>query len=113
VTIGKELAAALDEEAAGLEGAERRTANGGFEWLVGDVTFAAVGGDVAEFHLSPVAAAAARATPDAGASARGADWVTFSPGELDRYALDRGVAWFGSAYRNTLAATSQESKRPR
>jgi hypothetical protein len=107
------IAEALDEAAAGLDGVERRTGDGGIEWAAAGVTFAALAGGTAEFRLSPVVAAAARATPDAGASARGADWVAFSPGELDRYALDRAVAWFGSAYRNTLAATSQESKRPR
>ena len=107
------IAEALDEAAAGLGGVERRTVSGVMEWTAGGIAFAAVAGDVAEFHLNPVVAAAARATPDAGASARGADWVAFSPGELDRYALDRAVAWFGSAYRTATRAGGAESKRPR
>jgi len=107
------LVEAIDEAAAGVDGVERRTVDGAMEWAAGGVMFAALAGDTAEFRLSPVVAAAARATPDAGASARGADWVAFSPGELDRYALDRAVAWFGSAYRTAMAGKSQESKRPR
>jgi hypothetical protein len=72
-----------------------------------------VTGGVAEFRLSPTIAAAARNTPNAGPSSRGGEWVAFSPPQLDRYALDRAVAWFGSAYRTAAGATGQESKRPR
>jgi hypothetical protein len=100
VTIGEVLEAA----AAGLDGVERRSAGDGIEWATGGIAFAAVAGSAAEFRLSQAIAAAARATPDAGPSARGADWVAFSPSELDRYSLDRAVAWFGSAYRNAARA---------
>jgi hypothetical protein len=103
VTIAAELTEALDKEAAGLAGVERRTAAGGIEWAAGAVTFAALGGDIAEFRLNPVVAAAARATPNAAPSSRGGEWVSFSPPQLDRYSRDRAVAWFGSAYRNARA----------
>ncbi len=107
------IAEAIVAEAAELDGVERRTVGGGTEWAAGGVTFAALAGYTAEFRLGPVVAAAARGTPDAGASGRGDGWVAFSPPELDRYAQDRAVAWFGSAYRTVVAGTSQESKRPR
>lgn len=106
MTIAEGLAEALDEEAAGLDGVERKTVADGVEWRVGGVAFAALGGDIAEFRLSPVVAAAARATPDADVSARGGAWVSFSPSQLDRYSRDRAVAWFGSAYRNAAQAKS-------
>jgi hypothetical protein len=107
------IAEALDAEAAELDGVERRTVGGATEWVAGGVTFAALAGDTADFRLSPVVAAAARGTPAAGASGRGDHWVAFSPPELDQYAQDRAVAWFGSAYRTALAGKGQESKRPR
>jgi hypothetical protein len=107
------IAEALDAEAAELDGVERRNVPAGIEWAVGAVTFAALGGDTAEFRLSEVVAAAACDTPDAGLSGRGPEWVEFRPGELNRYALDRAIAWFGSAYRTAAGATHQESKRPR
>lgn len=107
------LAEALHAEGAKLHGAERRIVSGVIDWTAGGITFAAVAGDTAEFRLSPVVAAAARATPGAGGSARGADWVAFSPPQLDRYSLDRAVAWFGSAYRHATRAQAHESKRPR
>ena len=107
------IAEVLDAEAAELHGVEWRTAGGGIEWVADGVTFAALAGDTAEFRLSPAVAAAARGTPDAGASGRGADWVAFSPPRLDRYAQDRAVAWFGSAYRTAACGKSRESERPR
>jgi hypothetical protein len=107
------IAEALDAEAPAFEGVERRTAGDALEWVAAGVTFAAVAGSSAEFRLSPAVAAAARDTPDAAASARGREWVAFSPAQLDRYALDRAIAWFGSAYRAAADASRQESKRPR
>ena len=38
-------------------------------------------------------------TPDTADSARGADWVAFSPPELDQHAIDRATAWLASAWR--------------
>jgi hypothetical protein len=107
------LAEVLDAEVAQLDGVERRAVGGGIEWAADSIMFAALAGDTAEFRLSPVVAAAARDTPDAGPSGRGGEWVAFSPPLLDRFALDRAVAWFGSAYRTAAGAKSRESERPR
>jgi hypothetical protein len=107
------IAEALDVEAAEFDGVERRAVADGIVWVADGVMFAALAGDTAEFRLNPVVAAAARDTPDAAASGRGADWVAFSPPQLDRYARDRAVAWFGSAYRTAAGGKSRESERPR
>lgn len=104
---------ALDDEAAALDGVERRTVDGLVEWVAGGVAFATAAGDAAEFRLSTIVAAAARDTPDTGPSQRGGDWVAFRPAQLDRYARDRAIAWFGSAFRAAQARQGQESKRPR
>ena len=56
-------------------------------------------GSIAAFRLDAVLAGAARRTPDAGASSRGADWVEFRPAELDGHAIDRATAWFLAALR--------------
>jgi hypothetical protein len=102
---------ALDEEGASLD-VDRRTIAGAIEWAAAGVTFAAVAGDSAAFRLSPPVAAAARGTPDTAASTRGTDWVAFNPPGVDRYAIDRAVSWFASAYRLAVA-NRPESKRPR
>jgi hypothetical protein len=107
------LAETLDAEATTLDGVDRRTASGATEWTAGGTAFAVVAGDIVEFRLDPVVATAARNTPHVTPSSRGGDWVAFSPGELDRYSIDRAVAWFGSAYRNAIRAAGRESRRPR
>lgn len=89
----------LEAVAADLERVDRREADGHLEWSVGGKVFAKTAEDGAEFRLSPAVAEAAKRTPDAGASPRGADWVRFSPGELDQHALDRATAWLTSAWR--------------
>ncbi len=94
------LVDALAEAAAATDAVERRDAAGGSEWLVGGRPFAAVSHDAAEFRLPRTIARAALGTPDTGASARGSEWVSFAPRELDRFALDRAVAWFASALRH-------------
>jgi hypothetical protein len=111
VTIGE----ALEEAAAGLDGVERRNAGAGVEWTVAGVLFAAVEGDTAEFRLDPTVGRAALGTPDVVVSGRGGEWVAFTPPEVDRFARDRAVAWFGSAYRRAAApsAARRESGRPR
>jgi hypothetical protein len=52
-----------------------------------------------EFRLDPIVARAALGTPDTSASSRGPEWVAFSPAELDRFAVDRALAWLGAAHR--------------
>ena len=51
------------------------------------------------FRLDPAVAAAAQRTPDTVTSERGPDWVVFAPVVLDAPAVDRAIAWFGSAAR--------------
>jgi len=38
-------------------------------------------------------------TLDTAESQRGADWVAFSPAELDQHAIDRATAWLASGWR--------------
>ena len=75
---------------------------GGTAFVVGETTVAVVGADgsTAEFRLDPAIASAAIRTPDVSASERGADWVSFAPPALDPHAIDRAVAWLGSAARH-------------
>ena len=90
----------LEEEAAGLEAAEARSAPaGGVEWSIGGRVFAAADGPRAEFRLDPMIAAAALRTPDTSPSSRGGDWVAFAPPVVDQHALDRAGAWLASAWR--------------
>ena len=94
-----DLTAALEAEAADLEGVERAEAAGMVTWSIGGVLFAAANGGHAEFRLAPAVAAAALRTPDTASSTRGPDWVAFDPVDLDRHALDRALAWLASAWR--------------
>jgi hypothetical protein len=95
----RSLLEALAAAAAGLPGVEGRRTADATEWLVRGRVFAAVAGNVAEYWLDPVIGRAALGTPDTAASPRGAEWIAFQPLELDRFALDRAIAWFGSAHR--------------
>lgn len=90
----------MDAAAERLPGTKRREMPGGaIEWLVAGRPFAAAQAGIAEFRLDSVVARAALGTPDTSVSGRGAEWVAFSPGELDRFAVDRAVAWLGAAHR--------------
>jgi hypothetical protein len=93
------LYAALSAAAGELSDVREMTTDSITEWSVGGHVFAAITAGAAEFALDPAVAGAARATPATGPSPRGADWVAFSPPELDRFARDRAIAWLGSAYR--------------
>ncbi len=91
----------LREAAASTGVAAADVAGGGTAFLVGDTTVAVVSADgsTTEFRLDPAVVAAAQRTPDTSASERGPDWVRFSPIDLDDHAIDRAVAWLGSAAR--------------
>lgn len=80
--------------------------DGGTAFVVGETTVAVVSADgsVAEFRLDPAVASAATRTPDASSSERGPDWVRFAPAALDQHAVDRAVAWLGSAARRVRGA---------
>jgi hypothetical protein len=102
VTIGEVLLA--EAAAAGVRATD--VAGGGTAFLVGDLQVATVSADgsAAEFRLDPAVAAAAQRTPDTSASDRGPDWVRFSPTDADDHAIDRAVAWLGSAARRAQGA---------
>jgi hypothetical protein len=52
-----------------------------------------------ELRLGRDIADAARRTPGTGPSARGDEWVSFSPRAWDEHAIDRLRAWFRVAWR--------------
>jgi 2,4-dienoyl-CoA reductase-like NADH-dependent reductase (Old Yellow Enzyme family) len=94
------LAEVLEELADDDEGVAVAADGSAVSYSVEEVVFAlADGADAAEFRLNPAVAAAAQRTPDTTSSARGPEWVRFIPAELDDHAIDRAVAWFGSAAR--------------
>jgi hypothetical protein len=94
----------LEDASEDLDGVDSVEVGEGLEWRRGARPFAALAGDVAEFRLDPLVAAAALRTPDTSQSTRGADWVGFAPAELDDHAADRAEAWFGSAWRRASSA---------
>lgn len=102
MTIGE----VLDEAATAAGVLATDLPGGGTAFLVADLAVATVSADgsMAEFRLDPTVAAAAQRTPDTSASDRGPDWVRFSPGDLDDQAIDRAVAWLGSAARRAQGA---------
>lgn len=97
------LAEALEAEAADLDGAEATETPDGIEWRRSGVLFASLAGDVVEFRLSAAVAAAALRTPGTGPSSKGSGWILFRPVPIDGHALDRAVAWLGSAWRTAGA----------
>lgn len=97
------LTAALEAEAADLDGTDVRMTPGGIEWQRDGMLFAALDGEVVEFRLSAPVAAAALRTPGTAPSARGIGWIEFRPRTVDGHALDRAVAWLGSAWRRVAA----------
>ena len=95
------LASCADERATDdPQDLERHEAGDAVEFLRRGRPFAAATDASAEFRLRPDVAAAALRTPDVRASERGPEWVAFSPGALDRFALDRLTAWFDFAWRH-------------
>ena len=53
-----------------------------------------------DVRLEPLVATAALRTPDTTESPRGPGWVRFEPSTLDRYAVDRVIAWIEHAWRH-------------
>jgi hypothetical protein len=98
---GPTLRRILDDLATEFSDVDRREEADGTAYEVRGRAFAivAAAGDRAEFWLRPEIAAAAARTPDARSSLRGADWVAFTPGEIDQHALDRVQAWFELGHR--------------
>ncbi|HET7027259.1 MAG TPA: hypothetical protein VFI28_06180 [Candidatus Limnocylindrales bacterium] len=90
---------------------ERRTTPEGTICARAGREFAVVGTRGVAVALDGAIAAAARRTPDVAPSTRGADWISFRPRELDRYALDRATAWFEAAWRRA-EPTDTRAARP-
>jgi hypothetical protein len=97
--LPRSIEQALLEAAAELPGVVMRTAGERREFLVGTQVVAALDGGVAEYRLDPAVAAAALRTPGTRRSAGSADRISFEPETMDRYAVDRAVAWLRSAVR--------------
>jgi hypothetical protein len=97
VTLGDVLREASASAGVGV----KDHPEGGTAFMVGTTAVAVLDADgsAAEFRLDPMVAAAATRTPDTSTSGRGPDWVRFSPPTLDPHAVDRAVAWLGSAAR--------------
>ena len=93
----------LDERVEGvveeLDGVVRRRDGGFVTYLARGAAFAVLAPDALEVGLDTAVARAALKTPGAVASPRGAGWIKFKPGAVDRFALDRAEAWLRSAYR--------------
>ena len=93
------LPALVAEVVIGLPESRALSAEGTTTWSRGDQPFAALGAGAIEIRLDRDVAAAASRTPDTAPSARGPEWISFSPGELDSHAIDRLRAWLELAYR--------------
>jgi hypothetical protein len=93
------IAQEIDDRAESLEDIEVGFADGATTYSRGSHAFAMAREDGFEFLVGEIIAGAALRTPDTLISERGADWVLFSPAELDEPALDRALAWFEAAWR--------------
>lgn len=99
--LGREL-----DERAAVAGLERMAVGEAVEYRVGGRAVVVAGPDGVAFRLGPEVARAAAATPEAGPSPQGPEWVAFAPPELDRFALDRATSWFDLAVRLAGAKTA-------
>jgi hypothetical protein len=97
--MADDLAAAIGDLAAGLEGVARGRAGSAEEFLRGNVVFAVLEGPSLIVRLRDELADAAVRTPDTTRSNRGSGWVALRPATVDAFALDRARAWFESAWR--------------
>jgi hypothetical protein len=93
------LGEAVDRLADELDDVHRHGSGRAVEYVRGATVFAAREGERVSFRLRPELTGAALHTPDTVASGRGADWITLQPGIVDGFAIDRGLAWFESAWR--------------
>lgn len=94
-----DLHAAIDTLAASLEGVERRALGETTEYTRAGRRFAALTPSALEVDLDEAVTRAALRTPDVAPSAGRRGWIAFAPAALDRYALDRAIAWFEAAWR--------------
>jgi hypothetical protein len=99
VSVDPGLPAAVAEVIVDLAESRSVSSDGVVTWSRGSAPFAALDASGIEVRLDAVIAVAASRTPDTAPSARGPEWVRFSPPELDPHALDRLEAWLQLAYR--------------
>jgi hypothetical protein len=93
------LEAAIEAAVSELPSVATRAAGRRREYLVASRVVATLDGNVAEYALDAAVAAAALRTPDTRRSASASDRIAFEPQTLDRYAVDRALAWFRHAVR--------------
>lgn len=82
-----------------LDGVERVRDGESVTYRLRGKPFAVLVGEVLEVALDPVVAKAALRTANTLPSPRGKGWIAFTPGAIDRFALDRAEAWVRSAHR--------------
>jgi hypothetical protein len=97
--MADDLAAAIEDLVASLDGIARHKADSAEEFRRGSVVFAVLDGPELIVRLRPELADAAVQTPDTARSGRGSAWISLRPATLDGFALDRARAWFESAWR--------------
>ena len=91
----------VEEAVPHLTGVERTTDGATTVLSRSGQAFAAIADEVLELRLDPLISGAALRTADT-SSARGEGWIRFTPGVLDRFAVDRVGAWLGYAWRHAL-----------
>jgi hypothetical protein len=104
MTAGPPSLRATLEAAAAALGDVDRAAGETIELRRAGRPFARISDSAAAFRLDPTLAAAALRTPDTSASPLGREWVAFAPATIDRFALDRAVAWLEAAWRRAAPA---------
>jgi antitoxin (DNA-binding transcriptional repressor) of toxin-antitoxin stability system len=82
-----------------LDGVERVRDGESVTYRLRGRPFAVLLPDALEVALDPAVAKAALRTANTLASLRGRGWIAFTPGTIDRFALDRAEAWIRSAHR--------------
>jgi hypothetical protein len=94
-TLDERLEAVIDD----LGGVERSRDGTAVRYAADGRVFASLDGERLEVVLDATVAKAALRTPDTAASPTGPGWIAFTPGVVDRYALDRAEAWVRLAAR--------------
>jgi hypothetical protein len=94
-TLDERVEAVIED----LDGVTRQRDGESVAYAAGGRVFAVLMGDLLEVALDPAVATAALRTPDTLPSSRGKGWIAFTPGAIDRFALDRADAWVRLAHR--------------
>jgi hypothetical protein len=94
------LAELVEDVVAGLGSVSRTEASGVVTYGRDRSPFAGLDRGALEVRLPPVISRAALRTSHTGQSVRGVDWVRFDPPLLERFDVDRAVAWLEAAWRH-------------